>query len=369
LLFAFLILIICSSILPVLSLQSNIGISSYGTINHATTQLLTLHVDGKYLKDSSGNKVILRGVTYKSEFWYGSSLGAEQYTYMKNWGCNCVRIDVQCFTLEGSHGSDGRINDQNLLTSIDNQVSWATNAGLYVIFSGFFTNTGPCPHNIPNNHLDHYMTVDWTWTQWVNLWDQYATRYASYQNVMYELINEPLYVSRSDYQTHMRAAIDQIRTHNANAICVVQESGYSDWDTCDFQFEQTNPINRANVLYSLHLYSYHMVDNSQSAIRTKLGSNGAYTHYADWMLANGRCVISTEFGDQGTGQDYQIHYNDWAACASFSTPWLNNFMTVFDTDGYSGYTCETWDTYTLLSDWNGNPNGFGTVIKTYYLSH
>jgi hypothetical protein len=50
----------------------------------------------------------------------------------------------------------------------------------------------------------------------------------------------------------------------------------------------------------------------------------------------------------------------------FSTTWLNNFMTVMDADGYSGYTAFAWvppepgcGSLQLLTDWNGNPSGYG----------
>jgi hypothetical protein len=177
--------------------------------------------------------------------------------------------------------------------------------------------------------------------------------------VLYELINEPLYVPLSTYQTEMRAAIDAIRTHNSNAICLVPEVGASDWDTASLQFEQSYPISRSNIVYVVHDYGYHFTDNSQSTIRWKLGSNGAYCHYADWMLANGRCVITTEFGG-GYNNDPYVAWNSWQAT------WIQNFMAVMNADGYSGYTAWRWTTgaMALLVDYNGNPSAYGTVLQT-----
>ena len=329
--------------------------------------LSALHVDGNRLKDANGNVVILRGVIFDVTE-QSDHISQTQFNYMKSWGCNVVRLNVQCYELEDSHDSSGRINNPTLLSWIDNAVTCSTNAGLYVILNGFHTSSGPSGSNprIPNNRLDYYMTHDWTWTQWLNLWKQYATRYGNNPNVIYELINEPLYVSASDYQTHMRTAIDQIRTHNANAICVVQASSSANWQGCSFNFEKTNPISRSNVIYSYHLYGGNCQDNTQSHIMYHFGSNGAYSAYADWMLANGRCVMATEFG--GGQNQREPPWNSW------QTVFIQNFMTALDSNGYSGYTAHQWmingGAYEqLLSDWSGKSTDYGTVVKNYYLSH
>ena len=383
---------------------SSIGLSSYGTISYSANPIRTptptptatstptptptptrtptptptptsspaksqglsaLHVDGNKLKDANGNVVILRGVIFDVTE-QSDHITQTQFNYMKSWGCNVVRLNVQCYYLEGVHDGSGQITSSTLLSWIDNCVSYATNAGLYVILNGFHTATNNCPHGIQNDILSHYMTVDWTWTQWLNLWNQYATRYAGYSNVMYELINEPRYISASDYQTHMRAGIDQIRTHNANAICVVQASSSADWEGWSFNFEKTNPISRSNVIYSYHLYGGNSQDNTQSHIMYHFGSNGDYSAYADWMLANGRCVISTEFGG---GRDQEEPPWD-----SWQTTFIQNFMAALDANGYSGYTAHQWvvnggEFEQLLADWNGNPTTYGTTVKNYYLSH
>ena len=329
--------------------------------------LSPLHVVGTHLLDASGNTVILHGVNFDVCEQYGH-ISQQQFNIIKSWGCNVVRLNVECYELEAHHNSDGSINSASMLTWIDNCVSYATSAGLYVILNGFHTSTGPSGSNpsIPNNHLDYYMTHDWTWSQWLNLWNQYAARYVGYSNIMYELINEPLYVSASDYQSHMRQAIDQIRYQNPNSICVVQTSSSVDWEGWSFNFEKTNPISRSNVIYSYHLYGGNCQDNTQSHIMYHFGSNGAYSAYADWMLQNGRCVMATEFGG---GQNQQEPPWD-----SWQTTFINNFMLALDNNGYSGYTAHQWVDYggefeQLLVDWNGNPTVYGNTIRTYYQTH
>ena len=111
-----------------------------------------------------------------------------------------------------------------------------------------------------------------------------------------------------------------------------------------------------------------MTSYEYSAIRSKLGS-GYYNLYAKQVLDAGFPVVFTEFGCGGNGVDYGLHsMNDWSAT------WLNNYMTVCDTDGYSGYTAWRWCTssydnpWNLLADWYGNPTTYGSVIKNYYLS-
>jgi aryl-phospho-beta-D-glucosidase BglC (GH1 family) len=378
LLFAFLISIICPATFSVLGLQSNIGISSYGTINYSTTGPPSqpsgeLHVDGKYLKDSSGNIVILRGVVFASDTWWSgatynsASISENQFVYMKNWGCNAVRIGIQCYTLESITDSSGNIIDSTFLSTLDQIISWSQAHGLYVILCGFWPG-GTAANGYLRVDCAQYMPTYWggsTWSKWIGLWQFYANRYKG-MNIMYEILSEPIDCAYATYQSRTRACIDAIRAIDSNCIVVVHSVDNTTSYQPTFLFEQTYPISRSNIVYTDHYYAYHSLSNTQQSIRNRL----SYV-YADWMIANGRCVIYTEFGGYGNGVDYSVHGWSASGVAAFSTPWLQNFMTVLDADGYSGYTCYLWATgdYGLLADWNGNPSGYGNVISTYYLAH
>ena len=206
------------------------------------------------------------------------------------------------------------------------------------------------------------------WNQYVAIYTQLAQRYAG-EGVIYEMYNEPLSCNLATYKTQMERTIDAIRTYDPNALVIVQAVGTGDWDTQNLSFVTSGySINRSNVIYCAHIYSWQMTSYEYSAIRSKLGS-GYYNLYAKQVLDAGYPVVFTEFGCGGNGVNNALNpMNDWSAT------WLRNYMAVCDTDGYSGYTAWRWCTssydnpWNLLADWYGNPTTYGSVIKNYYLS-
>ena len=364
LLFTF--LIIWSGILPVLSLQSSTGISSYGTIDYSTTGLLRWHVDGKYLKDANGNIVILRGVNLQQDYWWDTDVAynENQFIYMENWGINSVRITIWTSLLEVVG-----LNYAPLLTRLDNLINWANAHGIYVILSGW--HAGGVVNGIWTNSPPRYMEGQrWTWQQWYDWWALLAARYAS-KNIIYDVYNEPLEWGFADHQTRIRTVIDNyIRPNDPDSIVMVEAiSPDSDWTHQNFLFEQTYPINRSNVIFDFHIYGSEWAVNSQADIRTRLAGNYK-GGYSTWMITNNRAVISGEFGSDNTGNNPQSD----AWCQTF----ISNFMAVLDTDGFSGYIAwlwflkganyNVWHHNQLLADWNGNPSSYGNVVKTHYLA-
>jgi hypothetical protein len=297
--------------------------------------------------------------------WWDAGVGydANQYVYMKNWGCNAVRLTISDWDIGTSPGNLGVYSNSAFWTRLDGQVNAAIANGIYPIICGWAT-MGKCSHGIDTMHVDHYMSVHHSWADYTSVYSQLAQRYAG-KGVMYELYNEPLYCNLATYKVQNEAAIDAIRAYDSQAIVIVQAVGSGDWDTLSLQFVQSYAINRSNIVYCGHLYAQGKTDNSYAGIRYSLGSNGAYSLYADWVKAR-YPVIFTEFGP------------DWSTTGNpnaFVTTWINNFMAVSDADGYSGYTAWRWSTSAydnadmLIADWNGTPTPYGNIIKNYYSSH
>jgi len=393
LLCTFLISMTCLTPLPIVGAQSNknissIGISSYGTISYSptptptptptstptptpsptptptpTTGLSPLHVDGTHLKDANGNIVILRGVVYSTSQWWGdydSQCTEQQFIYLHNMGCDCVSLSIQDYTFDQYHGANC-YNNPNFWTKLDNIIAWTYAHGLYVNLR-FWATSGADANGNPSNHLNTYMsggTNEYTWSYWLSIANTISSRYKNYNNIIYEPLSEGLYCSYSDYQTHMQNVIDTIRANAPNAIINVQAESSGDWP-CTFAFEQSNPINRSNIIFSCDPYGFFTYpNNSPSAIASSLSTIGTY-----WLESNGYCVFFSEFGPQDTNP-----YSSW------DTTWLNNFMALCDSNGYSGYTAFRWCTsasdsaYYLLADWNGDLSTYGTTVSTYYLAH
>jgi hypothetical protein len=320
-----------------------------------------LHVDGTHLKDANGNIVILRGVVYSTSQWWGdatSQCTEQQFVYMHDMGCNCVSLSIQDYTFDQYHGSNC-YNDPSFWTKLDNIMAWAYAHDLYVNLR-FWATSGYDANGNPSNHLNTYMAGganEYTWSYWLGIADIISNRYKSYTNIIYEPLSESLYISASDYQSHMQDVIDTIRANVPNAIVNVQAESSGDWP-CTFDFEKSNPINRSNIIFSADPYGFFTYpDNSQSAIISSLNSLGV-----NWLHANGRCVVFSEFGGDCSA------YNSW------SSTWVQNFMTMCDANGISGYTAFRWctaasDVFNLLTAWNGNLSTFGNDLRAYYLAH
>ena len=337
--------------------------------NTPPTASTTLHVEGTKLKDSNGNTITLRGVDDSITTWYDAGVGYNdaQFAYMADWGCNAVRFTVSDWDFGYTAGNLGVYSSSTFWTRLDSQVNAALANGLTPIICGFST-MGNSPDGVYSGNVANFMSKYHTWNDYIKIYSMLAQRYAD-RGVIYEMINEPLYCNLATYQTQMEATVDAIRTYDANAIVIVQAVGTADWDTQNLQFIQSYPIRRSNIVYTAHIYSWQITSNTESAIRGKL-SSGYYNLYAAQAIASGYPVIFTEFGCGGNGVDYEVHsMNSW------SDTWLNNFMSVCDKDGYSGYTAWRWCTssydepWNLLADWNGNPSTYGHVIKEYFTNN
>jgi aryl-phospho-beta-D-glucosidase BglC (GH1 family) len=287
---------------------------------------------------------------------------------MKNWGCNAVRINIGMWDIGYSSGNLGCYSNSAFWVRLDSQINAAIANGITPIICGWHAIPDDYSNGVDSCSVNTFMNTYHTWTDYQNVYKMLAQRYTG-KDVIYEMYNEPLNCDLATYQTQMEATIDIIRTYDADAVVIVQAVGTGSWDTQNLQFVQNYPIRRSNIVYCVHIYAWQITSNTASAIRSKL-SSGYYNLYAAQTLASGYPVIFTEFGCGGNGQDNNEHQmNDWSAT------WLNNFMAVCDSDGYSGYTAWRWSTsnydslYYLLADWNGNPTTYGTVIRNYYMDH
>jgi len=350
--FAVLTLVLSSATSLVLGLQQyNTSISSHGTVDYSTTvNISRLHVEGTQIKDQFGKRVYLKGVNLETKEWWSEGYGTEQqFIYIKNWGFNVVRVVIQAWAIEA-----GVMNNPNFLGRLDNMISWAEKHGMYVVLDGWH-NSGWTSDGIYRFDVSKYM-VD-KWDDWIEQWRFLATRYKGRINVLYDLMNEPIYVPSNEfYQTKMRQAIDMIRAIDPNVVIIVEEMSTGDWDGMGFSFEQTHPINRPNVIFSGHQYGSGpkgwILPSDKVSIRQLLSMKKW-----DWVLQNGRAVWIGECGV----------YNADGLVIQEKT-WLRNFMEVCAEDGYSGWCAWRWATsgwYYVLADWSGNPSDYGKILQEF----
>lgn len=280
-------------------------------------------VTGNKIYDPNGKQVLLRGVDRPSFEWNvnGEQASANDYTLMRGWGSNVVRIALnQDFWMGGTWST--------YQTNINQQITWATAAGMGVILDLHWNNGGQ------QNMADRNS---------ITFWSQVASMYKSNAWVMFELYNEPHDVSWSQWRNGdgtyagMQEMYNAVRAAGADNTVLV---GGLNWCYDLSGVSNGYAIEGTNIAYATHPYDY------------------PGKQISDWPTGFGNLastfpVVMTEFGQYCATNTYvadllayaqtnQIHWTAWAWYASGCA-----FPSI-------------------IADWNGTPSsGVGELVKSY----
>lgn len=246
-----------------------------------------LHVDGRYLKDECGNKVLLHGVAITPSPWFNGCMygfdspycswdnydveGALEYNKAvmdrltdteDGWYLNYIRLHIDPYWTNDPgepipENDISRFNYDRLLTYTDQVIipliRHARERGLYVILRP----PGVCPERIAvGDEYHEYLIKVWT----------YLSQHPDLKNadhVMFELANEPVEILGTNgvwgktSQEHFDALnnffqpiVDMIRQNGADNICWIPGTG---WQSHYAGFAK-NPITGGNIGYAIHIY-------------------------------------------------------------------------------------------------------------------
>lgn len=256
-----------------------------------------LRVDGRFLIDPCGNKVLLHGVAITPSPWFnGGAIDEWRWNnydvngcldYNKgvmdkltnaeeDWYLNYIRLHIDPYwtnnvgvSTEGEEDIS-QFNFERFKTAIDDVIipliAHAKLRGMYVILRP----PGVCPRDLDvgDGYYDYLNTI----------WD-YVSKHPSLKNaehVMFELANEPITilgtndVYGSNTQAHFDALklffqpmVNKIRENGANNIIWVPGSGYQS----HYKGYANNPIEGDNIAYAVHIYpGYWGQDNNDPEI-------------------------------------------------------------------------------------------------------
>ena len=315
-----------------------------------------LVISGNKIFDEYGNNLTgkLRGVNIQGVTWIDFGDGyvwpnpEQQFRFMQQWGINIIRFCFEEYVIRWEWPKE------STKANMDNLVQLAAQYGIYVIFSGWHLHSNS---TFPFNN-DMSAWTDANWNAWKSHWVEIAKRYKG-KNVIYDLLNEPLYLYRESQQVYFRDCIDAIRVEDPDAIVMVEQSSQSSWGGNDLTFEQTHPINRPNIIFSGHAYysSDHFFippNNSLEYIRSTIDTRRPGW---GWCLANNRPVFIGE-----------TNANRSAGLAPADVIALQNMYTVY-AERYAGWATWQWmgsgGDYPLISDWNATPTDQGLVLQEY----
>lgn len=239
-----------------------------------------LSVDGTDLVDCNGEKFQLYGMSTHGLAWFPGYVNYDTFEYLyEEWHTNCIRLAM--YTHEtGGYCSGG--DQEKLKTLIMNGVDYATELGMYVIIDWHVLND--------QNPLTYQEEA-------AAFFEEMSSLYADYDNVIYEICNEPnTTASWEDITSFSNEIIPVIRNNDSNAIIIV---GTPTWSQ-DIDQAAAAPLEYDNIMYALHFY--------------------AATH-TDWLrnrmeqcIKDGLPVIVSEFGicdASGNGQIDMDQANAW----------------------------------------------------------
>lgn len=225
-----------------------------------------LSVKGRQLVDKRGKPVQLKGVSTHGINWdvgYPYVNEASFKTIRDKWGVNTIRLAMYTEDYNGYCVTDDG-NRKKLLETIDTGVQAAAKLGMYVIIDWHVLND--------QNPKKHQKEA-------VAFFKKVSKKYSSYNNVLYEICNEPNGgTTWSDIKSYAKKVIKAIRK-NSEAVII---TGTPNWSQ-DVDVASESPLKGfSNIMYSVHFYAATHQDSYREKLKT------AYN--------NGLPVICTEFG-------------------------------------------------------------------------
>lgn len=195
-----------------------------------------LKVIGAQLCSESGNPIQLRGMSTHGLGWFPQFVNQEAFNeFHDEWGANVIRLAM--YTGEGAGYCTGG-NKTELKKLVENGVEYAKNADMYVIIDW---------HILSDNDPNQYKT------EAISFFTEMSQKYADYNNVIYEICNEPNGgTSWSDIKAYANEVIPVIRANDPNAVIVV---GTPCWSQEVDKAAADPIIGYDNIMYTLHYYA------------------------------------------------------------------------------------------------------------------
>ena len=210
-----------------------------------------LSVKGTQLVDKTGKPFQLRGVSTHGLNWFPEYVNADAFASMKNdWKINCARLAM--YTAESGSYCEGG-NKENLKNIVSQGVEYATDLGLYVIIDW---------------HVLHDLDPNKYKADALAFFDEMSAKYADYDNVIYEICNEPNGgTSWDQVKSYANEVIPVIKKNNPDAVIVV---GTPNWSQ-DVDIAAKDPITGYdNIMYTIHFYADTHRDDLRAKMKTAL---------------------------------------------------------------------------------------------------
>lgn len=195
-----------------------------------------LQVIGSQLCDEDGNAVQLRGISTHGLAWFPGYVNAALFEELrKDWDVNVIRLAMYTYE-NGGYCAGG---DKSTLKDIVNRgVQYATDNDMYVIIDWHVLND-----RNPNTYKDEAKAF----------WAEMSERYRDYNNVLYEICNEPNGdTSWENVKSYANEIIPVIREKDKDAVIIV---GTPTWSQDVDKAAESPLAGYSNIMYALHFYA------------------------------------------------------------------------------------------------------------------
>ena len=267
-----------------------------------------LSLNGIQLVDKNGNSYQLKGVSTHGINWFPQYVNKEAFkTLRDDWDANTIRLSMYTAEYNG-YCSGGSQADLKQL--VHNGVGYATDLGMYVIIDW---------HILSDNDPNMYKN------QALAFFEEMAAKYCNYDNVIYEICNEPNGgVDWNTVKAYADDVISVIRKYDNDAIILV---GTPTWSQ-DVDLVAANPVsNGYNVMYTLHFYAATHKENIQNKLITALNS-GTPVFISEFSIcdASGNGGIDYASADKWRSiiKQYNLSYAGWSLSNKAETSALIN---------------------------------------------
>ncbi len=241
-----------------------------------------LQVIGTQLCDQNGNPVQLKGVSSHGLSWYPEYVNSSCLADLRSWGANVFRLAMYTADYNGYCTGGNQTTLKNL---IKQGVDAAKANDMYVIIDW---------HILSDSNPLTYQS------QAKSFFEEMAKEFSGYNNVIYEICNEPNSgTSWSDIKSYANTIIPAIRKYDSNAVIIV---GTPTWSQ-DVDVAAADPLTGYNnIMYSLHFYAATHKDD----LRNKMTS----------AINAGLPVFVSEYGicdSSGSGSIDESSANTWVS--------------------------------------------------------
>ena len=195
-----------------------------------------LQVTGGKLCSEQGGPVMLRGVSLNGLITSESFLNEQLFQELsEDVGVNLFRLPMYTYGV-GVVGYCTNGDKERHKKDVEKGVELAKREDMYVIIDWHILSDGD-----PNTHLDEAKLF----------FAEMAEKYSGYDNVLYEICNEPNGVGWPAVKGYAEQVIPVIREKDPGSVVIV---GNPDWSK-DLVSVAADPLDFENVLYTLHFYS------------------------------------------------------------------------------------------------------------------